>query len=289
MSGAGDTVIGVLALMVAAGADLHAAMRVANHAAGIVVGKLGTAVVHREELAASLADQPWRRHGTHRHRRRRLHRLQPREGAERRAASATSSPWTTSRAPTRSRNLADLRDRRLRRQARLPRAPARPALRRRGRRAVLHQGACSDTMETDGRYMMENNYGTRWRCCAGARRARVPFIYASSASVYGAGRVFREAREHEAPLNVYGYSKFLFDQVVRRALPRKPRAGRGLPLLQRLRPARGPQGPHGLGGVPLLQPVPRRPGRVKPLRGQRRLRPRRADPRLHLASTTWCA
>ena len=55
VSGAGDTVIGVLALMVAAGSDLHAAMRVANHAAGIVVGKLGTAVVHRDELAASLA------------------------------------------------------------------------------------------------------------------------------------------------------------------------------------------------------------------------------------------
>ncbi len=55
VSGAGDTVIGVLALMVAAGANLHDAMRVANHAAGIVVGKLGTAVVHRDELAASLA------------------------------------------------------------------------------------------------------------------------------------------------------------------------------------------------------------------------------------------
>ena len=58
VSGAGDTVIGALALMVAAGASLHAAMRVANHAAGIVVGKLGTAVVHREELAASLAASP---------------------------------------------------------------------------------------------------------------------------------------------------------------------------------------------------------------------------------------
>ncbi len=58
VSGAGDTVIGTLALMVAAGADLHAAMRVANHAAGIVVGKLGTAVVHPEELAASLAAIP---------------------------------------------------------------------------------------------------------------------------------------------------------------------------------------------------------------------------------------
>ena len=55
VSGAGDTVIGVLGLMVAAGADLHDAMRVANHAAGIVVGKLGTAVVHRDELTASLA------------------------------------------------------------------------------------------------------------------------------------------------------------------------------------------------------------------------------------------
>ncbi len=58
VSGAGDTVIGVLALMVAAGADLHAAMQVANHAAGIVVGKLGTAVVSRDELLASLSAQP---------------------------------------------------------------------------------------------------------------------------------------------------------------------------------------------------------------------------------------
>ena len=57
VSGAGDTVIGALALMVAAGADLHAAMKVANHAAGIVVGKLGTAVVHRDELEASLSNQ----------------------------------------------------------------------------------------------------------------------------------------------------------------------------------------------------------------------------------------
>jgi rfaE bifunctional protein kinase chain/domain len=55
VSGAGDTVIGVLALMVAAGSDLHAAMKVANHAAGIVVGKLGTAVARRDELERSLA------------------------------------------------------------------------------------------------------------------------------------------------------------------------------------------------------------------------------------------
>ena len=58
VSGAGDTVIGVLALMMAAGASLHAAMRIANHAAGIVVGKLGTATVSRAELEASLANHP---------------------------------------------------------------------------------------------------------------------------------------------------------------------------------------------------------------------------------------
>jgi ADP-L-glycero-D-manno-heptose 6-epimerase len=84
--------------------------------------------------------------------------------------------------------------------------------------AVLHQGACSDTMETDGRYMMENNYRYSLELLDWCQERKVPFIYASSASVYGAGKVFKEARENEAPLNVYGYSKFLFDQVVRRRL-----------------------------------------------------------------------
>src|SRR6187431_3170848 len=84
--------------------------------------------------------------------------------------------------------------------------------------AVIHQGACSDTMETDGRYMMENNYEYSKALLDWCQERAIPFIYASSASVYGAGRVFREAREHEAPLNVYGYSKFLFDEVVRRRL-----------------------------------------------------------------------
>jgi ADP-L-glycero-D-manno-heptose 6-epimerase len=85
--------------------------------------------------------------------------------------------------------------------------------------AVLHQGACSDTMETDGRYMMENNYEYSMALMRWCLARKIPFIYASSASVYGAGSVFKEAREHEAPLNVYGYSKFLFDQAVRRELP----------------------------------------------------------------------
>jgi len=85
--------------------------------------------------------------------------------------------------------------------------------------AVLHQGACSDTMETDGRYMMENNYRYSVALLDYCQEEGVPLLYASSASVYGSGSVFRESRECEAPLNIYGYSKFLFDQVVRRRLP----------------------------------------------------------------------
>ena len=83
---------------------------------------------------------------------------------------------------------------------------------------VLHQGACSDTMETDGRYMMDNNYRYSLSLLEWCQEEAVPFIYASSASVYGGGNVFREERRHESPLNVYGYSKFLFDQAVRARL-----------------------------------------------------------------------
>jgi ADP-L-glycero-D-manno-heptose 6-epimerase len=87
--------------------------------------------------------------------------------------------------------------------------------------AVLHQGACSDTMESDGRYMMENNYRYSKTLLDWCQEAEVPLLYASSASVYGAGPDFREERACERPLNVYGYSKFLFDQLVRRTLPGK--------------------------------------------------------------------
>ncbi|MDD5241953.1 MAG: ADP-glyceromanno-heptose 6-epimerase [Sulfuricella sp.] len=82
--------------------------------------------------------------------------------------------------------------------------------------AIFHEGACSDTMETDGRYMMENNYRYTVSLLDYCQNEGVPLLYASSASVYGGGTVFSESREHEAPLNVYGYSKFLFDQYVRR-------------------------------------------------------------------------
>ena len=82
--------------------------------------------------------------------------------------------------------------------------------------AILHQGACSDTTERDGRFMMDVNYRYSRRLLDHCMTDEVPFIYASSAAIYGAGQDFREERECEAPLNIYGYSKFLFDQLVRR-------------------------------------------------------------------------
>lgn len=88
-------------------------------------------------------------------------------------------------------------------------------------KAVLHQGACSDTMEHNGQYMMENNFEYSKTLLHFCQTKRVPFLYASSAAVYGASKEFREERQCEAPLNVYGYSKFLFDQYVRRVLPKK--------------------------------------------------------------------
>jgi ADP-L-glycero-D-manno-heptose 6-epimerase len=84
--------------------------------------------------------------------------------------------------------------------------------------AILHQGACSDTMETDGRYVMDNNYAYSKAVLDWCLDEQVPLLYASSAAVYGAGREFGEARENEDPLNVYAYSKFLFDQYVRRRI-----------------------------------------------------------------------
>jgi ADP-L-glycero-D-manno-heptose 6-epimerase len=81
--------------------------------------------------------------------------------------------------------------------------------------AIFHEGACSDTMETDGQYMMANNYRYSLDLLDICTEQKVPFLYASSAATYGGSDVFKESREFEKPLNVYGYSKFLFDQVVR--------------------------------------------------------------------------
>lgn len=82
--------------------------------------------------------------------------------------------------------------------------------------AVLHQGACSTTTEWDGRYMMENNYRYSKVLLHWCLERSIPFIYASSAATYGGGTVFNEDPQYERPLNVYGYSKVLFDQYVRR-------------------------------------------------------------------------
>jgi len=90
-----------------------------------------------------------------------------------------------------------------------------------GIEAILHQGACSDTMEIDGRYMMENNYAYSKALFDWCQDEEVPFIYASSAAVYGPGKEFGETRENEDPLNVYAYSKFLFDQYVRKRMGRE--------------------------------------------------------------------
>lgn len=87
-----------------------------------------------------------------------------------------------------------------------------------GIEVIFHQGACSSTTEWDGRFMMKVNYEytkALWHYC---RSRKIPFLYASSASVYGGGSVFREEVEHEAPLNVYGWSKKLFDDYLRRNL-----------------------------------------------------------------------
>ena len=81
--------------------------------------------------------------------------------------------------------------------------------------AVFHQGACSDTTEWDGRYVMDRNYRYSKSLHDWCVARGIPFIYASSASVYGMGPDFVEQRDAERPLNMYAFSKFVFDQYVR--------------------------------------------------------------------------
>ena len=86
--------------------------------------------------------------------------------------------------------------------------------------AIFHEGACSSTTEWDGKYVMKNNYEYTVTLFEFATAHRIPFLYASSAATYGGGEVFVEDRKNEGPLNVYGYSKFLFDEYVRARLPK---------------------------------------------------------------------
>ncbi len=85
--------------------------------------------------------------------------------------------------------------------------------------AVLHEGACSDTMEHNGRFMLDNNYRCSKNLLDACQASGTRLLYASSAATYGGSSQFREVAEFEQPLNVYGYSKLLFDNVVRRMLP----------------------------------------------------------------------
>lgn len=86
--------------------------------------------------------------------------------------------------------------------------------------AVFHEGACSDTMEQDGKYMMDNNYGVSCSLFESCQERGTRLLYASSAAVYGGSDTFKETPQYELPLNVYGYSKLLFDQRMRRACGR---------------------------------------------------------------------
>ena len=88
-----------------------------------------------------------------------------------------------------------------------------------GIRTIFHQGACTNTTEWDGRFMMRNNFEYSKILLHFCLGHKIPLIYASSAAVYGASEKFSEQPPNERPLNVYGYSKILFDQYVRRHLP----------------------------------------------------------------------
>lgn len=84
--------------------------------------------------------------------------------------------------------------------------------------AVFHEGACSDTMENNGQYMMQNNFSTSCQLFEACQNQGTRLLYASSAATYGASENFAEAPINELPLNVYGYSKLLFDQRLRQLL-----------------------------------------------------------------------
>jgi len=87
--------------------------------------------------------------------------------------------------------------------------------------AILHMGACSDTTETDCSYLIKNNYECTKLLAEWAKEADFRFIYASSAATYGDGS--KEFSDDESrideltPLNMYGYSKQLFDLWAQKA------------------------------------------------------------------------
>ncbi len=86
-------------------------------------------------------------------------------------------------------------------------------------RAILHQGACSNTLEDDGHYMMDNNFTYSRELLHFALDRSIPLVYASTAAVYGASTNFTALPGNERPLNIYGFSKLVFDNYVRRLMP----------------------------------------------------------------------
>ena len=110
--------------------------------------------------------------------------------------------------------------------------------------AIFHEGACAVTTEWDGRYMLENNYRYSVRLYEYCVANNVPLIYASSAAVYGSSKTFKEDdRAAERPLNVYGYSKLLFDQYVRRHAARAHAQVAGLRYFNVYGPGEAHKGP----------------------------------------------
>ena len=97
--------------------------------------------------------------------------------------------------------------------------------------AIFHEGACSATTEWDGKFMMENNYEYSKDLLHYCIEREIPFLYASSAAVYGGNETFKEELKHEKPLNVYGYSKFQFDQYVRNIWQDAKKHGETLPQI----------------------------------------------------------
>lgn len=85
-------------------------------------------------------------------------------------------------------------------------------------RAILHNGACSNTLEDNGEYMMDNNFTYSKELLHFALDHQIPFVYASTAAVYGLSKEFKESPDNERPLNIYGFSKLVFDNYLRKLI-----------------------------------------------------------------------
>lgn len=87
-------------------------------------------------------------------------------------------------------------------------------------KSIFHQGACTNTCEWNGKYMMDNNYQYSKDLFNYCVQHTIPFIYASSAAIYGKRMhtPYNNNNQPEKPVNIYSYSKYLFDQYVQKKL-----------------------------------------------------------------------